>query len=783
METKRKYQAVIFDLDGVICSTDQYHYLAWKEIADELGIYFDEEINNRLRGVSRMESLEIVLENYEQTLSEEDKRALAEKKNEIYVELLGRMTEEDLSAEVKETLDRLRAQGLALAIGSSSRNAKFILKRLGLEHYFDAVSDGTNIARSKPDPEVFLKAAEFLHKKPEQCLVVEDAEAGILAAGRGGFDSAGLGGAASCGKADYRMDSFSGLLDIVKADPSEKTIDLKKAPFYLGDADIAWVEETLEKMTPEEKVGQLFCPIGYSTEPEYLNMLLGFHIGGLFFRDGVGEEMRKTFAYAQEHTRIPLLIPSNLEAGGDGAATDGTPYGKQMACAAAGDKKYAYRLGKIACTEAAALGINWAFAPVVDIDRNYHNPITNVRTYGDDPETVYEYAGEYMRAAKECGVAVSIKHFPGDGVDERDQHLLTSVNSLSMEEWDRTYGSIYKRLIEDGALTVMAGHIAMPAYQEHLNPETKHKIIPASLSKELLNGLLREKLGFQGLVITDATPMVGFCAAMERERSVPLAIENGCDMILFNKDLAEDYRFMMQGYRSGLLSERRLLDANRRILAVKAALRLHEKNRDGSLVPGKEQLSVLRNKQHIGWARELADASVTLVKDTAHLLPVSAERYPRVLLEILGDFPSNSRVIGKVREELEKRKFQVSVYEKENFEMGVDNVKDFKEKYDLVIYIGNVENASNRTTNRLNWYTFWGQGNNVPWFAQEVPVLFISVANPYHLLDVPMIKTYINCYSNNEYALEAAIEKITGESPFRGKSPVDPFCGRAELAY
>lgn len=560
-------------------------------------------------------------------------------------------------------------------------------------------------------------------------------------------------------------------------------MDLKKKPFCLNDAEVEWVEKTLEQMTLEEKIGALFCPIGYSTEPEYLDMMLGFHIGGLFFRDGVGEEMRKTFEYAQSHSRIPLLIPSNLEAGGDGAATNGTPYGKQMACAAAGDKKYAYRLGKIACTEAAALGINWAFAPVVDIDRNYHNPITNIRTYGDDPDTVYTYAKEYMRAAKECNVAVSVKHFPGDGVDERDQHLVTSVNSLSMEEWDETYGKIYRQLIEDGALTVMAGHIAMPAYQEHYNPQTAGSTIPASLSRELLNNLLRDKLGFNGLVITDATPMVGFTSAMAREKSVPLAIESGCDMFLFNKDLAEDYQFMMDGYKSGILSEKRLLEANKRILALKAALKLHEKKAAGTLVPPEDSLQVLKSRQHTEWAKELADRSITLVKDTQKLLPVSAERYPKVLLEIMGGFPSNERVLKQVKEELEKKKFQVFVYEKENFEIGVDNVKTFKEKYDLVIYIGNVENASNQTTNRLNWYTFWGQGNNVPWFANEIPVLFISVANPYHLLDVPMIKTYINCYSNNEYVIEAVVEKITGNSEFKGKNPVDPFCGRKDLSY
>lgn len=211
-----KYQAVIFDLDGVICFTDKYHYLAWKKIADDLGIYFDEKINNRLRGVSRMESLEIVLERYDKMLSTKEKLLLAEKKNKIYVELLGEMTKEDLSAEVKETLDWLRAEGLRLAIGSSSKNAKFILERLGLENYFDAVSDGTNISKSKPDPEVFLKAAEFLHKKPKHCLVVEDAVAGIMAAKGGGFDSAGLGEAASCMEVTYGIRSFKDLLQIVK---------------------------------------------------------------------------------------------------------------------------------------------------------------------------------------------------------------------------------------------------------------------------------------------------------------------------------------------------------------------------------------------------------------------------------------------------------------------------------------------------------------------------------------------------------------------------------------
>ena len=208
-------KAFIFDLDGVLVFTDRFHYQAWKQLAEELGIYFDEKINQRLRGVSRMDSLEILLEEYHgEPLTAAQKAALAEKKNQLYVGLLQNMGEADLSEEVRKTMDTLRSRGRKLAIGSSSKNTKLILKRLGLTGYFDAVSDGTNITRSKPDPEVFLCAAQYLGLCPGKCLVVEDAKAGILAAKAGGFDSAGLGEAAAFAFVTYPLQSFSDLLKL-----------------------------------------------------------------------------------------------------------------------------------------------------------------------------------------------------------------------------------------------------------------------------------------------------------------------------------------------------------------------------------------------------------------------------------------------------------------------------------------------------------------------------------------------------------------------------------------
>lgn len=212
---RKNYQGIIFDLDGVICHTDRYHFLAWKQIADQLGINFDDRINDRMRGVSRMDSLEILLEEYHgEPLTAAQKAALAEKKNQLYVGLLQNMGEADLSEEVRKTMDTLRSRGRKLAIGSSSKNTKLILKRLGLTGYFDAVSDGTNITRSKPDPEVFLCAVQYLGLCPGKCLVVEDAKAGILAAKAGGFDSAGLGEAAAFAFVTYPLQSFSDLLKL-----------------------------------------------------------------------------------------------------------------------------------------------------------------------------------------------------------------------------------------------------------------------------------------------------------------------------------------------------------------------------------------------------------------------------------------------------------------------------------------------------------------------------------------------------------------------------------------
>ena len=209
-------KALIFDLDGVICHTDEYHYQAWKAISDELGIFFDREINNRLRGVSRKESLEIILENYEGSLTPEEKERLLDEKNDYYKQLLQEMTPANLTTEVYQTLVKLRERGYRLAIGSSSKNAPIILKKIGLGDFFDAVSDGNQITKSKPNPEVFLKAAQMLNVRPGECTVIEDAVAGVAAGHAAKMNVICVGDAAMQKAGDYNLKSFKELLDILK---------------------------------------------------------------------------------------------------------------------------------------------------------------------------------------------------------------------------------------------------------------------------------------------------------------------------------------------------------------------------------------------------------------------------------------------------------------------------------------------------------------------------------------------------------------------------------------
>ena len=356
-------------------------------------------------------------------------------------------------------------------------------------------------------------------------------------------------------------------------------VDLKAKPYLLNNEDINWVKETIDSMTIEEKIGQLFVNMGSSRDKEYLTSVLdNYHIGAVRYNPGKAEDVYEQNKILQENSKIPMLIAANTEAGGNGACTDGTEVGLEVKIGATNDAKYAYEMGRVSGVEAAAIGCNWSFAPIVDINYNWRNPIISSRSFGSDPDKVLELSLAYMKGIQESGIAPAAKHFPGDGIDERDQHLSFSVNSLSTDEWDKTYGKVYRGLIDAGLPSIMAGHIHMPAYEKFFNPELKdEELLPATLSKGIMTDLLRGKLEFNGVVVTDASHMLGLTGAMKRSQLLPTSIAAGCDLFLFFNDPDEDFESMMNGYKEGIITEDRLQEALERILGLKAMLGLHKK--------------------------------------------------------------------------------------------------------------------------------------------------------------------------------------------------------------
>ena len=558
-----------------------------------------------------------------------------------------------------------------------------------------------------------------------------------------------------------------------------RDINLKIAPYNFSDKQIEKIEKMISSMTLEEKIGQLFFVVGRGFDEEYLSHVTkDLHVGGIMVRPLNKDTDRAIISYVQKHSNIPLFVAANLESGGAGCCSEGTNVATNMMIGATNDPSNAYELGRICSEEANEIGVNFAFAPVSDIDYNFRNPIMNTRTFASSVKMVKECATNYILASQKNNVMCSAKHFPGDGRDERDQHLVSSINDLSCEEWDKSYGAIYESEIKAGVLALMTGHILLPSYSKRLNPDLEDKdILPGSLSTELLNGLLREKLGFNGLILTDASTMAGFNIPYSRVYAVPYSIKAGNDMFLFCKNLDEDVRFMKRGYERNIITEERLHDALLRILATKMKIGLLDE--DFSFL---KREPVLRKKENLEVAKRIASDSITLVKEQKGLLPLTVKKNKRILLHVL---ESGGNALGYLRTEvgnqfktlLEKEGFEVTPFVSNGTYEGLQEAfESVKEKYDAIIYLANLETKSNQTTVRIEWTN--PMGVNVPIYINSIPTIFISLANPYHLLDVPRVKTYINTYGMNDYTLTCLVDKLLGRDTFRGKDPVDSFCGK-----
>ena len=544
-------------------------------------------------------------------------------------------------------------------------------------------------------------------------------------------------------------------------------MNLRTNPFYLSDCEEKWVYDTLAELSLKEKIGQLFCVLGTIYSDEELSRLVSdYNIGAVLFRPDSTKKLIERYRIIDKVAKIPLLKAANLEEGGVGAVSDGTYFGWPMQVAATKDTECARDFARVCAEEGGAVGVNWTFSPVCDLDLNFRNPITNVRSFGSDTDAVEAMVSAYVEEIQRQGVAACAKHFPGDGHDFRDQHLHATVNGLSADEWHRSYGRIYRTLIAKGLMSVMVGHIKQPAVEMEVDPFlTFEDCLPASLSKPLMTGVLRQKYGFNGVITTDATIMAGYTQAMRRADAIPTTIAAGADMLVFSTDIYEDIEFMLDGVRRGIVTEERIDEAVTRILALKA---VNARGTRPQKVTSKETVTEL-----------CSNKAITLVKNRADILPATPQKYPQIRLITLGnDCVEGEKISTFAKHELEKRGFSVEIYVREEDDMhGVGTLDEGR----LTLYFANEETASNRTTVRLDWNP--RHAMDTPRHIHEEPSIFVSLYNPYHLQDIPAVKVYINAYTPTKINVLNVIKKICGESEFMGTSPVDAFCGLIDTRY
>jgi beta-N-acetylhexosaminidase len=533
-------------------------------------------------------------------------------------------------------------------------------------------------------------------------------------------------------------------------------------------------------LSPGQKVGQVInVTVGWHTGDRraFLATIERFQPGSGQGGTGRWRECRKLLEQINARSKIPFCASADAESGVN--CEGATPFPCGMGRGAIADikkaEKLSYIAGKTTAIQGRAIGLCWNLAPVVDINANFRNPITNIRSFGDDLERIKRLSAAFIKGLQDHGMAATAKHFPGDGYSDLDQHKITTVNPLSREEWFRKSGAAFKHAIEAGVLAIMPGHIACPALDPQRNK--RGRPIPATLNPVLLNDILRGELGFTGLIVSDALDMGGI---LEHERTVADAVVRGfaagLDVILMiaPSRLAEVSQAMHRALDSGKIAEQRLDDAVRRVLSLKARLGLHTA---GKVVPSeKEALKVYEPRLCEKEALAAADLSITLSHDTENMLPLKAAKVKRVLVNLLNEeqfwgadgiklFGSRCDLSPLVAE-LKKRGIQVKIAE----DPGEGQTIKVMDRYDAIFYVFN----NGPQASRCSIAPCRQALRDIDWrvINSGKPVIFIALRSPYLRYYLPGIPNLICTYSSDDTQQRALAKALLGEIPFHGRLPV-----------
>ena len=493
--------------------------------------------------------------------------------------------------------------------------------------------------------------------------------------------------------------------------------------------------DSVSQLTDDTLLAYVTCP-NYHAE----DMTKIYDSYMMFVHPNTLEKSKRAIEIIRSKIQHPILVASDMEAGPGTAIFGATTFPSMRAVAETKRPQLAYEMGKIAALEAREIGYNWTFAPCVDILGNHFSPITSIRSAGEEVNDVICYTTQYMKGLQDNGLIATAKHFPGDGYSTFDQHLTTAINPLSKEKWDQSFRLVYQNIIEEGVRAIMPGHIALPCYDE-LDLETG-LFPPATLSSFLLTNLLKKDLGFEGLIISDATEMSGFCGYMNFYDACAQFLMSGGDVLLFAHPDQEFITEMKKRMQTGQLTKEVLMDRVCRIIAFC--------NDYFSKTYPLHCNSVL----HQQVADEVVEQSVQIYRDRHHILPIQMN-YPRIAhiviaqqiqMQIVQEFTRGLKQYANVSEFIDPGCGKIKALAKSS-------------EYDyIVVTIGCTQWYG---TNQITLSGTIARNMMNGWTKYQTPVIFVDFGNPYiHEEYDPLIDTLIYTYGYAAHTIKCVLRQI-----------------------
>lgn len=540
-----------------------------------------------------------------------------------------------------------------------------------------------------------------------------------------------------------------------------------KPRLFFGSSESSWVRKMMSKMTLEEKIGQLIaCPYSgrfLNRESEELKSLESLvvkrKIGGLILYGGEVYETAHLTNRLQKLAKIPLLVASDLERGLGNQIKGATQFPPLMALGAIGSEESAFFMGKVTASEARAIGIHLTYAPVVDVNINPDNPIINIRSLGESPEEVSRLAVAFIRGCQENGLLATAKHFPGHGDTDLDSHSELPTILANLERLEKVELYPFRKVIEAGVSVIMSSHLYLPA----LDPTPD---LPATLSAPILTELLRKKLGFKGLIVTDAMDMGGITTLYSPQEAALKAIQAGADMILKSPNSEEVIDFLAEAVRKRKLSEERIDASVKNILKAKASLGLHR----NKLVDTDMLDKTIASVEHISLAEQMFENSITLVKNDNQILPLT-ESGQRIAVFSLSSDPGGYFAGKTFVEEVEERYPELISFYADAF-TGDKFLQEGMEKgaeADIIVFSLFSTRRARKGTVDLNPRHIQLVREAA---AGPTPVVVISFGSPYFLRHFPQVDSYLCVYRWSEEAQRVAARAIFGEIDIKGRLPV-----------